>query len=994
MDKSDLHVEIDESLKINCRTINKLEDCKNALKTSNFIVLSCNIRGLQHKASTGELFVALKRFDICYDAIVFSECWFNTPNPHIPTIPGYNAFHTTKVINKCGGITIYVKECWSAKAQEPVFEDGNCLVINIPDLASIVGIYRSPAVKDITKFISSLEQNLEPIKNLKNLIVAGDMNINLIDKKPDRSNATYQCLMAELGLLPAITMPTRGNNCLDHIFVNTNVNVLGLICESSLTDHHYTMAGLSLTSIKGTKNRVNRVKTTTNFAAIVEDLKTKDWNLISKIDNVNDAVNMLNNFISNLVDKHTHRAKMSRSRHHLKPWITPGLIRCMRHRDNLHLKVRQQPINYNLKTTYNRYRNFCNGLLRKVKSDYDNSQITKHHKDPKKLWKTIKEVCDIPRAKNESLELLQAANTPLDAVNMCNQHFATVGSKLASDILNGLSATQETLCRNMKLETQGPDSLFLYATDQYEINNLIMDLKTDSAPGIDTFTPTLLKHIRFAIVDPVAHICNLSMETGVFPECWKTAIVCPIYKGGPKDRVENYRPISLLPILSKILEKIVNKRLVDYLEKNNLLSDRQYGFRRGRCTEDAVELLTSTLASHMDKGNRCMGVFLDLAKAFDTVSTKMLLKKLRCLGVRGNTLLWFTSYLSNRRQRLRIGEHLSDELNICFGVPQGSILSPTLFCIYMNDILKLKLPNADLICYADDTVAVFYGKNWQTVVSAAEKGMSLVSRWLDQNLLTLNVVKTNYIPFHINRATEPKFEYIKIHRNGCLALLASPTSTYSCTCHCINKVDSIKYLGVCIDQNLSFEQHIIMLSKRVRKFIFLMKTLRPAAKIEIRKLVYVSLCQSLLQYCIGVWGGAAKSSMIDVERAQRAVLKVMLGKPRRYPTQQLLQEAEVLSVRQLFLMKAVAKVHSITQVSQKRQRRQVRPAVAALPKVKTVFASRLPPYIHFFAYNGICKLCSLEECLHRTACARVKKWLMSKTYIEIELLVKVYDCDC
>lgn len=381
-------------------------------------------------------------------------------------------------------------------------------------------------------------------------------------------------------------------------------------------------------------------------------------------------------------------------------------------------------------------------------------------------------------------------------------------------------------------------------------------------------------------------------------------------------------------------------------------------------------------------------MFLDLAKAFDSLSTSLLLRKLEGFGVRGIALSWFSSYLSNRKQRLKIGDYLSEEQKISFGVPQGGILSPTLFTIYMDGILRLKIPCAELICYADDTVALFRDSSWRAARSAAERGILLISEWLNTNLLTLNVKKTHFIGFHITSATAPNIQEIRIHTKGC-PVISFPVLR-KCSCQRIRKVTNIKYLGVELDEKLTFEAHIASLSKKVRKQIYLMKSLRPIANIAVKKLVYTALCQSLLQYCIGVWGGAAKSFMISLERAQRAVLKVLLGKPRRYPTEQLYQDAQVLSVRQLFVMKAVTKSQLTAPINSSDNPT----TLLQLPEVRTVFALRLPPHIHLCVYNSVVNTCDVRKITHRKARGKIKYWLLTKSYQDTENLVKVYNQVC
>lgn len=565
-------------------------------------------------------------------------------------------------------------------------------------------------------------------------------------------------------------------------------------------------------------------------------------------------------------------------------------------------------------------------------------------------------------------------------MNLCNKYFSTVGYNLAETILDN-SKTTENILASQTTSNQSPvNSLFFTPTDITEIDTIIKQLKTDSAPGLDGITNSLLKEIRTHVVAPLTHVFNISLSTGVFPSSWKIAAITPIYKSGNSDDPKNYRPISLLPTISKILEKIVNKRLVNYLESNNLLSDRQFGFRRNKCTKDAIELLTNSISSHLDSGLSCVAVFLDLAKAFDTVSIPILLRKLENLGIRGVTLDWFKSYLSDRHQVVQIQGILSNELPVNFGVPQGSVLGPTLFLIYMNDIHQLCIPSAELLCYADDTVVLFYADNWESVASCAERGMIQIKNWLERNLLTLNADKTNYICFYKTAASQPK--------NPFLIYLHSHTP-YNLPCNCIilNRTESVKYLGVILDERLTFRPHINLTTARVRKLIGIMRLLRNSASWKTLRTVYFALCQSIISYCIEVWGAAARTSMIVLERAQRALLKVILMKPYRYSTNDLYIEARVLRVRQLFILRSCLSVLKIIRNSPlyddiKSKRSHKIP----LPYTKTSFAKRFPSYSHPSVFNNVTFKCSLWDCTLFTAKTKVTNFLLDLDYTETENL--------
>lgn len=442
--------------------------------------------------------------------------------------------------------------------------------------------------------------------------------------------------------------------------------------------------------------------------------------------------------------------------------------------------------------------------------------------------------------------------------------------------------------------------------DTAEVHSIVMNLKNESAPGWDKITARVLKLAMPLLLEPITLICQKSFETGVFPAVLKSSIVCPIYKGGTDDDITNYRPISLLSVISKVLEKLMNNRLKNYLEKKKLLSNNQYGFRSMRCTEDAVLGVSEHITKTLDEGKKPIAVFLDLAKAFDTVSIPMLLAKLERVGVRGLPWLWFKSYMTHRTQKTRVGQYLSDEAEVLFGVPQGSILGPTLFLIYINELCDMTLHNGKVITYADDTVLLFHGRTWPEVESIANNGLNTVSRWLRNNLLTINIAKTKYIAFSLNNSTQPKQPLnLQMHGASCSQLQKS------CNCQYLETTDSIKYLGVLIDKNLSWKGHVKHISGRTRKMIYIFKQLRHAMTLQSLKKVYFALSQSILTYCIRAWGAADKTTLLQLERAQRALLKVILFRPRYYSTSALYEECSVLSIRKLYIKAIIGKQHSL-----------------------------------------------------------------------------------
>lgn len=676
--------------------------------------------------------------------------------------------------------------------------------------------------------------------------------------------------------------------------------------------------------------------------------------------------------------------------------MTPGLMRSSRLKDKLHADQRRNPNDPSKKLVYTRYRNYYISLVRRLKASYGSEKLRDSMHKPKQLWDCINKLTSRAQRKVSSEELCKIQSDPKASLNICNSFFSNVGKNLADSTLKRLKKTQNSLAKATKISKRQQDSIFIQPTDVMEVSGIILQLKSGKSTGTDGIDNTLLKLIKDGILHPLTFIINLSLKTGVFPEIWKVALVAPIFKGGCKKDPGNYRPISLLCSFSKILEKVMNKRLSNYLEVKGILSSLQFGFRTGKNTEDAVNLVVNNIVSHLDKGRKCIGVSLDLAKAFDTVPIPILLKKLELMGIRGCAWNWFRSYLTNRKQCVKVLDHISDLENIDFGVPQGSILGPTLFLCYINDLPGLPLEDADISCYADDTAATFYGNTWQEALEAAERGLAEIVKWLDKNLLTLNTSKTKFLCFHKTKASRPppSLQTLKIHK--CHSYKRTETSTQDenlsdksdCFCEEIERVESLKYLGVILDDNLSFREHVHNMSNRIRRLIPLMKIMRRMAGLDLLREIYIALCQSLLGYCISVWGGCITSNLIKLERAQRSLLKVMTMKSFRYPTVCLFEDVKLLSVRRLYIFKLGCMGHT-TAMKMFAVLSKKRVFHLPFPKYKTAFACRFSPFRLPLIYNQLCKICNLKDLNKYQAKIAIHKELLNWDYQKTENFLKM-----
>ena len=349
------------------------------------------------------------------------------------------------------------------------------------------------------------------------------------------------------------------------------------------------------------------------------------------------------------------------------------------------------------------------------------------------------------------------------------------------------------------------------------------------------------------------------------------------YKANERYLFENYRPISVLTCFSKLLEKITHKRLISYIEKHNILSKHQYGFRKNRSTEHAIIELTDKISKAIDDGKYTIGIFLDLSKAFDTVNHDILLKKLEHYGIRGNCLKWFESYLHERMQIVKFGHHKSNKLIISTGVPQGSILGPLLFLLYINDIENCS-KIISFVMYADDTNAFHSDKCLKSLTHVMQEEMNEVIKWLNVNKLSINTTKTKYIIFKSrNKKCDIEID-IKLNDN------------------IIQQASHIKFLGVILDRELTWKNHINSVVKHIIKSTALIAKLRHYTNKNTLKLIYYLLVYPYLTYGNLVWGNTYPTRLQKILNIQKKIIRLISFKSYLEHTEPLFQNLKILNI--------------------------------------------------------------------------------------------------
>lgn len=351
------------------------EDCRKYLNAPHkqLKLITQNIRSINHNLPG--FYTLLARIDTDVDIIVFTECWLNSPtNFTLPEIGNFRRFSSKNNILQNDGVVIYEKSDLKSSTYEYIMKEANCVVTTVNESIAVVSIYRSPSYNQLDPFLESLDQVLISLQSYKNIILTGDINIDIKQTTNDNNSLRYLELIALHGLLPAHQFPTRLNSCLDHVNILTNLSSTTLVVKNSLTDHDTILFALN-TKMHKILNK--QTKTSINYEKISIDLQNFDFRPVLESSDVNVATSLLVNSISDIMNANTTCKTISRRKSTIKPWITQGLLRCISHRDRMHLKLKKDPENSILKLTYTRYRNYCNNITKNLKNQYHKTELEK-----------------------------------------------------------------------------------------------------------------------------------------------------------------------------------------------------------------------------------------------------------------------------------------------------------------------------------------------------------------------------------------------------------------------------------------------------------------------------------------------------------------------------------------------------------------------------------------------------------------------------------------
>ena len=827
---------------VHCANLD-IEDFRVLDFNKNCISVICvNIRSCRKNFPKLQALLSLNEQNY-FDFIILTETWMEENFDYCFNLPNFKKFSIYR--NKHGGgLSIYVKDHFNATILTEFTFINNDLEIlslainNLKFNFNISAIYRPPS-SCINNFNDFLSDSFLPSVALSKTVVCGDFNIDLFN--PHKSNPIYNFIntMAGFNYYPLINKPTRYSfnedfitgTVIDHFWINfiPHDNIQSAVVESDVSDHrpilfHFSTAveqNEQFFTYRNFKNELHR----TNFIN-----RTRQTNFLTDSNDPNFlAQDFCDKIYSNFNDSFPLKRSKKKNNFRNKDWITDDLKFLIKKKSQLAKLARVGLI---LKRSYIYFRNKLTNILRKCKNLFYQNQLL-NSKGPKSTWNFINNILNRKsRQKDFKVKQSDRILTGSDLCNYFNDYFSSIALTLSDNI--------PVLTDSFNLPTPYIlNEIQLSQITVAEVRDVILSFKRKNCHKNEIPYSILVDVLDFISV-PLCNIFNSSILAGIYPSVFKIARVVPIFKSGSENDVNNFRPISTLPIFSKIFEKLLFNKLSNFIEDNEILNKSQYGFKKGVTTTHAIlEFLHYVLRS-FNQNSFCIALFLDLKKAFDTVDITILMKKLHHYGIRNNFNKLLGSYLSNRRQYVHINDFTSNFKTMNVGLYQGSTLSPILFNVYFNDVCNVASDN-DFNCtlFADDAVFYCRDKCLDSLIFKLNNFIGKLSQWLDFNKLTPNISKTKIMIFNSHK----QLVLPEIHFNN----------------EILEHVHHFKYLGIFIDDKLTFKEHLSFLCIKLSQVKGILYAAAPYFNRKSLVLMYNSLAYSVFIQSIIVYGKSSNS---------------------------------------------------------------------------------------------------------------------------------------
>lgn len=874
--------------------------------------------------------------------------------------------------NQKGGVCILAKNSLNItkssfnNSEEMTFEmcAVNCR-ISENNFVTICTVYRSPK-SNFKAFLSKLAAMIELMYNSRyDHIICGDFNVDLL--KDSRESLDLQNLFLEYNLKASIIEPTRitlkSKTCIDNFYVD--FAILGVsVYDSFISDHTYQVLTIQKETVNcSIPTQLYRPINSNNIKIFRNAIGLINWHTLL-VDRLEYDVDIIfDRFYREFKDVFEQCFPLCKTpRRNKKPskkWFTPELRNLSKVLQEM-CEISKQIDDHRYNTRYKELKSYYNLALKFAKKTFNNKRILESNNINKESWRIVAENRGKQNRKKIELEHNnKKINDPTEIGDAFNNYFASF-SNSDNRFIN--------VPLNVPMQNK---TLFLHPCEPLEVQQLISKMCKKQSCGIDNIPGNVLISVKDLISPILSFIINLSFSQGKYPDALKISKIIPIFKNkGSALLIENYRPVALQSHFAKIFECCLNKRLSSYLEKYKILTQHQHGFRSKLSTSTALDAALQHVYEGLNNKETVLGLFFDMSKAFDTVDHELLVTKLDLMGIRGTTNSWIRSYLLNRTQQVVVDGVKSAAQTIKKGLPQGSCISPTLFNCYINDLAANLIPNANSILYADDTNIIISDRSYTNTLLKAQQSIDNVAMWMKSNGIQLNKQKSAAIKFVPKNTHVDTSVLLKVERKS------------------IENVDATKFLGVYLDHKLTWNYHINYILPKLSSCSFLIQNIRNTVSIDVLKLVYFGLFQSIITYGIIYWGLAAGAERIFA--AQKNAIRRITQSSHLAPCRDLFKKLKILTFPSLYIYSLL--IYIKKDLTKWQTRSNIHSYETRNKKLYNVPYSRLsigqtnPQYTGLQLYNHAIKVykCFEENDNLNVFKSKIKMFLLNKCFYSVD----------
>lgn len=876
-------------------------------KTSpkGLVLAHINICSLRNKVQELYLFLQINKVDILAVSETHLDCTFDDSEV---SIEGFSIYRKDRN-GFGGGVAIFIREHFPVKQRHDLMVDGIeaiWLQVQLPHLKPIlVGCcYRAPNsniqyLNDLcTMMDTTTEENRE-------LYLLGDLNIDWLSDTCSLKNKLWTS-SSTCGLSQLMCQPTRisvnqtgvkSSKCIDHIYTNnSDLCSTPVSVPLGFSDHNF-IAVTRRTKLPKASAKIVQTRSYKKFTkeSFLREIDNIQWSDVCNVDDAELALKIFMNYFMNVVNRHAPLKKYT-VKAKSAPWLDVTLKNLMVLRDEAK-KTAVLSGSHDDMENYRKLRNEVTKTNRAKKKSHYRQKISESGNDGNKLWKVFNEIMGRSRTVHTSFIEVDGVylTKPYSISNYFNTFFVDKVSTLRRNMDTVVTSKSVELIKSNIMKDKNCDFDF-HQVQVESVEKLLSALPVDKSAGTDHLDGKLLKIAAAYISKPVCHIFNRSLISGVWPKNWKEGKILPLPKGKSKIfNGPNCRPISILPVLSKVLEKIVSEQIQEYFNINGLTTMFQHAYRASHSTSTAMLQMTDSWLAAMDSSMLVGTVMLDFSAAFEVIDHDLLIEKLACYGLKLSAITWLRSYLSSRSQRVYFNGTLSDSKQLDCGVPQGSCLGPLLYSIFTND-LPYAIEQASLTMYADDSTIYYAALTCSELNQVLSSELNIIHNWIIANKLVLNTSKTVCMMFGSNHklAQDPKLN---------LLIDSQP----------ILQVKKTKLLGLCLDSALSWSDHITKIVSRMGGALAVTRKCAPFLKRSMLNQIVRSLVLCHLDYCSGVWSSASKGLIRKLQVAQNKAARLVLGCSSRSNVTRMHESLQWLNVESRLLANVLIFFHKVNQ---------------------------------------------------------------------------------